>query len=71
VTVYFGFGPFGAENQIRREADQAVAPAHRPSLDRLQQKVPAPRFDQLQRCRDGCLGIGNLAAPDQRRTAAG
>jgi hypothetical protein len=65
------FWPVGAEHQIGREPDQAVAPARRAILDRFEQKVAAAGLDQLERRRDRRLGIGQLAAIDQSGPAGG
>ena len=61
----------GPENEVRGQADQAVAAAGRAALDRFEQEVAAARLDQLERSGDRGFGIGDLRQPDQARASGG
>ena len=55
-----------AEQQIGGEAEQAVAAARTAALNRFQQEIATPGFDQLERRQNRRFGIRDDAAPDER-----
>ena len=71
MAVDLGGVAMRTEDEIGREADQAVPPARRAAFDRFEQEVAAARLDELKRGGDRRFGVGDLPPPDERRAPGG
>jgi len=64
-AVDFASCACGTEDQIRIDTEQAVASADFAALDRFEEEIAAPLLDQLERCANRRLRVGNQLAPDE------
>ena len=60
----------GAPDQVGREADDRIAPAHRSALDGFQEEAHRLLIRELEHRRNGRFEIGDQARPDGLRLAS-
>ncbi len=68
-SIDLGPGAARAPDDVGREADHGVAPAHGAAFDRFQQETHRPVVGQFQHGRDGRLEVGNEARRHDLRAA--